>query len=224
MTEREALLRAVCENPDDDTPRLVFADWLDENGEPERAEFIRLQCGFQSMFSGYDISTKERPVKYHRMHELQTQHSARWTRELPTFGRPKDVVWQRFFYRGFVTRLDVSHLAILQLHGKQLLTSSPVSHLGIVSATTHDQSPALARLRTASEYTGVRFITLGLSEAGEQLDHELSEFESEQLYTRLSVLFLVPFTAISQSIKQRITQINSVAEKHGRRVECGYRR
>ena len=34
MTEREALLRAVCENPDDDTPRLVFADWLDENGEP----------------------------------------------------------------------------------------------------------------------------------------------------------------------------------------------
>ncbi|MCE9566280.1 MAG: TIGR02996 domain-containing protein [Planctomycetes bacterium] len=26
MIEREALLAAVCENPDEDTPRLVFAD------------------------------------------------------------------------------------------------------------------------------------------------------------------------------------------------------
>jgi uncharacterized protein (TIGR02996 family) len=34
MNDREALLRAVCENPDDDTPRLVFADWLEEHGEP----------------------------------------------------------------------------------------------------------------------------------------------------------------------------------------------
>ena len=224
MTEREALLRAVCENPDDDTPRLVFADWLDENGEPERAEFIRLQCGFQSMFSGYDISTKERPAKFHRMHRLQEQHGTKWRRELPTFGRPGDVVWQRFFYRGFVARLDVSDLPVLQLHAKELLIASPVSHLGIVSANTHDLSPALVTLRTAPEFVGVRFITLGLSEAGKQLEHELTVFKSERLYTRFSVLFLVPVTAISQAIKQRITQINSVAEKHGRRVEYGYRR
>ncbi|QJX01255.1 TIGR02996 domain-containing protein [Frigoriglobus tundricola] len=26
MTERDALLRAICANPDDDTPRLVYAD------------------------------------------------------------------------------------------------------------------------------------------------------------------------------------------------------
>jgi uncharacterized protein (TIGR02996 family) len=31
MSDREALLAAVCEFPDDDTPRLVYADWLDEN-------------------------------------------------------------------------------------------------------------------------------------------------------------------------------------------------
>jgi uncharacterized protein (TIGR02996 family) len=41
---RRAFLQAILEAPDDDTPRLVFADWLDENGEPERAEFIRAQC------------------------------------------------------------------------------------------------------------------------------------------------------------------------------------
>jgi uncharacterized protein (TIGR02996 family) len=39
----EPFLRAICQAPDDDAPRLVFADWLDENGDPERAEFIRLQ-------------------------------------------------------------------------------------------------------------------------------------------------------------------------------------
>lgn len=39
-----ALLRAILSDPRDDTPRLVYADWLDENGEPDRAEFIRVQC------------------------------------------------------------------------------------------------------------------------------------------------------------------------------------
>jgi uncharacterized protein (TIGR02996 family) len=43
MTERDALYRAIITAPDDDTPRLVFADYLDENGEPDRASFIRVQ-------------------------------------------------------------------------------------------------------------------------------------------------------------------------------------
>src|SRR5262245_19778622 len=38
-----AFLAAIHEAPNDDAPRLVFADWLDENGHPERAEFIRVQ-------------------------------------------------------------------------------------------------------------------------------------------------------------------------------------
>lgn len=43
MSERGAFLRAIAADPADDTVRLAFADWLDENREPERAEFIRLQ-------------------------------------------------------------------------------------------------------------------------------------------------------------------------------------
>lgn len=43
MMEHEALLAAVLTNPDDDAPRLVYADWLQEHGQPERAEFIRVQ-------------------------------------------------------------------------------------------------------------------------------------------------------------------------------------
>jgi uncharacterized protein (TIGR02996 family) len=43
-TERRAFLAAIVAAPEDDTPRLVFADWLDEHGEHDRAEFIRLGC------------------------------------------------------------------------------------------------------------------------------------------------------------------------------------
>ncbi len=38
------LLMAVCERTEDDLPRLVMADWLDERGDVERAEFVRVQC------------------------------------------------------------------------------------------------------------------------------------------------------------------------------------
>ncbi len=40
----EALLRAVFANPEEDTARLVFADFLEENGEGDRAALVRLQC------------------------------------------------------------------------------------------------------------------------------------------------------------------------------------
>ena len=41
--DRDALLAAVRANPDEDTPRLVLADWLDDHGEPDFAAFIRLE-------------------------------------------------------------------------------------------------------------------------------------------------------------------------------------
>lgn len=43
MNTGEALVAAILANSEDDTPRLVFADWLEENDNPEWAEFIRLQ-------------------------------------------------------------------------------------------------------------------------------------------------------------------------------------
>jgi uncharacterized protein (TIGR02996 family) len=39
MTDEAGLLRAICENPADDAPRLVFADWLDERAGP-------VACGY----------------------------------------------------------------------------------------------------------------------------------------------------------------------------------
>lgn len=43
MIDREAMLAVVRENPADDLPRLVFADWLDDHGEADRAAFVRVQ-------------------------------------------------------------------------------------------------------------------------------------------------------------------------------------
>jgi uncharacterized protein (TIGR02996 family) len=43
MSDEPALLAAILDRPDEDTPRLVYADWLEDHGEPERAAFIREQ-------------------------------------------------------------------------------------------------------------------------------------------------------------------------------------
>lgn len=40
----ESLLRAVFTTPEDDTARLVLADFLEENDQPARAALIRVQC------------------------------------------------------------------------------------------------------------------------------------------------------------------------------------
>jgi uncharacterized protein (TIGR02996 family) len=47
MSDEKALLAAIWEHPHEDTPRLMYADWLDEQGDPakaDRAELIRIQC------------------------------------------------------------------------------------------------------------------------------------------------------------------------------------
>jgi uncharacterized protein (TIGR02996 family) len=44
LSQHEAFLRAIFDTPDDDTPRLVYADFLQEQGEDDRAELIRVQC------------------------------------------------------------------------------------------------------------------------------------------------------------------------------------
>lgn len=47
-----ALYRAILADPDDDTPRLVYADWLQEEGDDDRAEFIRVQCRIADINAG----------------------------------------------------------------------------------------------------------------------------------------------------------------------------
>src|SRR5262249_10801808 len=58
MTQGEAILQGVLDNPDDDTPRLVYADWLDDHGDPDRAEFIRVQIELARLAPGQDVDAR----------------------------------------------------------------------------------------------------------------------------------------------------------------------
>lgn len=44
MSDGDALEAAIRSCPEEDAPRLIFADWLEERGDDTRAEFVRLQC------------------------------------------------------------------------------------------------------------------------------------------------------------------------------------
>lgn len=50
MDVGQALLQAILADPQDDLPRLAYADWLEENGRQERAEFIRAQVACWNAF------------------------------------------------------------------------------------------------------------------------------------------------------------------------------
>jgi uncharacterized protein (TIGR02996 family) len=49
MTSDESFLAAIIESPDDDSPRLIYADWLEDHGQPDRAEFIRVACTLEKL-------------------------------------------------------------------------------------------------------------------------------------------------------------------------------
>jgi uncharacterized protein (TIGR02996 family) len=44
LAQHEAFLRAIFDAPDEDTHRLVYADFLEENDQADLAKFIRLEC------------------------------------------------------------------------------------------------------------------------------------------------------------------------------------
>src|SRR5437763_15011358 len=68
-----AFLSAIREQPDDDGPRLVYADWLDDRGDP-RGEFIRVQCDLAK----FDPADERRPALASRADDLLADHEAEW--------------------------------------------------------------------------------------------------------------------------------------------------
>ena len=80
-SDQKQLLRAILENPDEDTPRLMYADWLDEHDDAARAEFIRLQCKLADRLRREHVPADDPDTK--REFELQRQLGARWLAEMP---------------------------------------------------------------------------------------------------------------------------------------------
>src|SRR5579884_4103642 len=108
MTRENAFLQAILENPADDTARLVYADWLEERGDP-RGEFIRVQCELAQLSpAGGPVSADDsRGVKLEdRVRELLGQHADEWLGPLPALVASIHG-WRRGFIEGITINADV---------------------------------------------------------------------------------------------------------------------
>jgi uncharacterized protein (TIGR02996 family) len=98
--EYDALYAAVCAAPDEDTPRLVLADWLDEHDDPHRAAYMRAE------------------VQLHRLRENDPHASACFS--APTAMQEYD--WSKYHDAAEVSpavaRLDELH-KLSQKHAKK---------------------------------------------------------------------------------------------------------
>jgi uncharacterized protein (TIGR02996 family) len=152
-SDGETLFRVVCENPGDDTPRLVYADWLAEHGQPERAEFIRLQCG---EWGAVPDPTAART----RASQLSKQHGEAWHAELPDV---PGVIWSDLFVRGFVDTAWVKAMKDVRAQLAAVFAATPVQHLTVIDFGSTNlevlfEMPEVGRLSTLRrEGKGVGF-------------------------------------------------------------------
>jgi len=146
MSSHECFLQAILSDPEDDARRLVYADWLDENGDPERAELIRVQCelapGVEDGERLVALKTRERA--------LCRANGERWLGPL----------WSDITTR-FECGMACLLLTLSEFHSKKVQKSAPEWFVrgGVQELSVHGPSrllstaavsPLLARLHTLS--------------------------------------------------------------------------
>jgi uncharacterized protein (TIGR02996 family) len=137
---REAFLQAIRDAPGDDVPRLVYADWLEENGQPERAELIRVQCALT-----HGVEDREEELALlSRMRALVVQYRQQWLGPLAEWA--PDVV----FERGFVERVTLRARTLVKeaaLFDEHPIWSVRLTHVTLSVVAALVELPELARLR-----------------------------------------------------------------------------
>ncbi len=78
FTDEQPFLDAIFSRPTDDGPRLMYADFLEAAGDPERAELVRLQLALAHLPGEHP----RRPELTDRQAGLLAEHSSRWTEHL----------------------------------------------------------------------------------------------------------------------------------------------
>ncbi|MFL5340015.1 MAG: TIGR02996 domain-containing protein, partial [Gemmataceae bacterium] len=129
MLSDDTFLLSILDHPDENAPRLVYADWLEEHGETARAELIRLQCAGQ---------------EHERVQELLDRHGLEWA------GPELRHVYSCAFRRGCVEEVTVDAGLFLEV-GERLFAAAPIRLLRVIGVRAvlgrFVQSPLLARLR-----------------------------------------------------------------------------
>src|SRR5437762_96441 len=147
MSDRDSFLRAIRANPDDDTLRLVFADWLDEHDDP-LGQLIRVQIELDPIRGQLD-SPRVREL-LDREADLLGRHGPRWVGRMidlddahPGFGP--------MFRRGLPELVCLS-LDNFLTRGGELFEDCPmvrdVSIYGISEGAQFRNFPHLAHLDT----------------------------------------------------------------------------
>ena len=140
---------AVVNAPDDDAPRLAYADAL-ARVRPDRAEFIRLQIE-RAAEETRTRALQSRPGS--REAELRAAHGKEWAQQIAAYGRPitSDGKFRGYeFERGFVAMIRTEP-EIVYDRSSRLFDLAPIQHVDITSDGEVRPllgSPALSRLRS----------------------------------------------------------------------------
>jgi len=131
-------LERICASPDDDAPRLIYADWLDERSDA-RGEFIRLQIALARL----PADDPRRTELVNRESTLLTRYRTKWSEPLRGMTGSSD------FVRGFIETAVVDARTFLR-RGDDLFRLTPLRHVRLLdvgsSLTRLMASPNLARL------------------------------------------------------------------------------
>jgi uncharacterized protein (TIGR02996 family) len=152
VTDREALYRAIIEHPDEDTPRLAFADWLDEHGSESdklRARFIRVQCA-KARTEEQHPDWRKLYAEEAKLRKTMTWEPDHWPKHLEKRATNHD------YERGFIAALTV-HSKKFLTEAERFYSDDPIQRVKFVKLTAKQgsvpaeelfASPHLARLRT----------------------------------------------------------------------------
>ena len=84
MDDRQAFLAAIAAAPwEDELPRLVFADWLDERGEHEEADRQRKFVGSERWLREFALRHRDEHFADYRGDYVQDEATGDWREVLP---------------------------------------------------------------------------------------------------------------------------------------------
>jgi uncharacterized protein (TIGR02996 family) len=126
MNEQADLLRMICHHPDDDAPRLIYADWLEEQGDTEHAEFIRLSVGL----AGGSHEEEKRWDAGRKFRNLEKKVMPRLLAELPHL---IGIDWLPIIDRGFIARIQVNSTNTLWNHWLEVFNATPLRFINFSS-------------------------------------------------------------------------------------------
>ena len=138
--DERAFFDSIRGTADDDGPRLIFADWLDEHGETDRADFIRIQCALDRL---PDDDSRRHALR-ERERQLAEVNERRWTADL----RP--LVTECAFHRGVVDSVSVDATQFLA-NGPAIFDLAPIRKVRFLEVGEQfksvTQSPVLRFIR-----------------------------------------------------------------------------